>query len=487
MPPLFFQLFQRIATFFFVSCCWSAAASPWIDSDNHRLRAHISFLSDRGVFDLGVTTWPLMWRDVQREIEKVELSSLTSPEFQVLSELRFELRRQRVESLKHQTKLSFGTGDALDRSSLRGHQGAAIQKQFDVDGENVSTRLQAQVLYDGEESDFETVLDGSHLLYGFDNWVVGVGAINRWWGPSDQESLILSDFARPTPGVMLSTLGEQQFVSGWLNWIGPWQFVSFVSQLESSRVVPDAMLTGMRFSFRPLESLELGASRAMMWGGEGRDDSVKAFWKSLTSQDENTEKQSGNQLGGFDARYSFLLTGHQSLSLYTQLIGEDEAGYMPSKYLSQFGASLSQSLPSGYVRFYAEYLDTAAGSLNEPQYGAAYQHSVYKTGYRYRGRAIAASIDGDSTSKKLGLVWQGVDQRSFSASVSSVEFNQGNASSGHTLSPDKFDFLRADFAYRFLLWGGALEMEASFSDKELSAPPSEISKSDVGLSWLYRF
>ena len=64
----------------------------------------------------------------------------------------------------------------------------------------------------------------------------------------------------------------------------------------------------------------------MQWGGEGRDEDLSAFWKSLSSQGENTSEQSGNQIAGFDARLNFNLTESLPSAIYAQYIGEDEAG-----------------------------------------------------------------------------------------------------------------------------------------------------------------
>jgi hypothetical protein len=49
--------------------------------------------------------------------------------------------------------------------------------------------------------------------------------------------------------------------------------------------VPHAKIIGGRFTFSPFQSLELGASRIMQWGGEGRPESLSNFWDGLTGKD----------------------------------------------------------------------------------------------------------------------------------------------------------------------------------------------------------
>ncbi|WP_231877363.1 capsule assembly Wzi family protein, partial [Oleiphilus sp. HI0043] len=187
-----------------------------------------------------------------------------------------------------------------------------IHKTMEGDSESFAFRLQANVMTDPGDDAVQTDFYGSYLagvLGGRDgNWVLGVGAVDQWWGAGSQSSLILTNNAEPVPSVFLRTKQGQTFETPLLSWLGEWQFVSYIGQLESERTIPEAKLTGMRFTFRPLKGLEFGMSRAMQWGGEGRDEDLSTFWKSLTSQGENTAKQAGNQLAGFDVRYGFALT-----------------------------------------------------------------------------------------------------------------------------------------------------------------------------------
>jgi hypothetical protein len=56
----------------------------------------------------------------------------------------------------------------------------------------------------------------------------------------------------------------------WLRWIGPWQYQISASQMNQYTAVPHTKIIGGRLTFTPFQSLELGASRIMQWGGEGR-------------------------------------------------------------------------------------------------------------------------------------------------------------------------------------------------------------------------
>ena len=95
----------------------------------------------------------------------------------------------------------------------------------------------------------------------------------------------------------------------------------------------------------PIDGLELAISRTMQWGGSGRPESAASLFRAIIGQDnaENGEHDSepGNQLAGYDARYTYRWGGGRSVSIYGQAIGEDEANSWPSHFLASAGADLA--------------------------------------------------------------------------------------------------------------------------------------------------
>jgi Capsule assembly protein Wzi len=89
----------------------------------------------------------------------------------------------------------------------------------------------------------------------------------------------------------------------------------------------------------------------------------------------------GNGLAGFDARYPFALGGARTLSIYGQMIGEDEAGHLPSHYLGAIGVDSTFALGAGTARVFIERADTAmSGSFGTPILGGAYRTRIYPDG-----------------------------------------------------------------------------------------------------------
>jgi hypothetical protein len=233
--------------------------------------------------------------------------------------------------------------------------------------------------------------DGSALSWRIDeHWRVGAGRIARQWGPAWDGSLLLGTAARPFPSASVEAASGTLPPSSFWGWLGEVDFSAFFGELEDERGdYARPYLMGARLVVRPWPSLELGLSRTAMWGGEGRDNSLSMFWKSLIgrdNQDSDPSLQPGNGLGGFDARWdvSPWLPG---IALYGQMIGEDEAGNLPSKYMFLAGADWRRDGAMAFV----EWTDSTASLA-----GVAYNHHIYTDGYRYKGRPLGHWADSDS-------------------------------------------------------------------------------------------
>jgi hypothetical protein len=137
----------------------------------------------------------------------------------------------------------------------------------------------------------------------------------------------------------------------------------------------------------------------MQIGGEGRDNSLRTFLRAFLGRENDCSgsdcsDQPGNQLGGFDLRWdlSWMVPG---VAVYGQLVGEDEAANLPSKYMYQAGADWRGR--DGVL--FAEWADTKAGA-----YGVAYNHFLYTDGYRHRGQPLGHWTDGDAQVATIGAL-----------------------------------------------------------------------------------
>ncbi len=407
-----------------------AAALPWADPGDVRLRHDIELLRDEGVLAVPVTTWPLSWPDLVLALQRAGAVDLGAPANAAFIRLRRAGRMAARRGWSPPTVSLRGDADPVDyrwfadtpreRGEIRGQVGWL--------GDRTVARLRLAMVA-GPDDGRRVRLDGSYLGATFGNWMISLGAQPRWWGPGWEGSLILSTNARPVPALAIQRKHSEPFRWPVLKWLGPWTLVFFTGVLEEARAVPHALLTGLRLSFSPHPTLEIGLSRSAQWGGRGRPRDLDTFLNLMLGRDNRDEiaggaaREPGNQLGGMDLRWR--LPGLPVVT-WLQLIGEDEAGGLPSRPIGQVGASLwGRGGMGASWRLWLEFADTAASFLRrQPLFNYAYEHGIYRSGYRYRGRSLGHGIDGDGRLISAGGIWIGPDGRTLSAALRRADINR---------------------------------------------------------------
>ena len=124
---------------------------------------------------------------------------------------------------------------------------------------------------------------------------------------------------------------------------------------------------------------EIMVDTTIMFGGKGKDNSLKALWDSI-SGDASTMKgeQDGNidnELAGFDLKYSFNLN-NVVWSFYGQYIGEDGTDYWPWRTFYSLGTEFVY-LENGKLRsLVIEYIDTYYNGVDTGT-NITYEHGSY--------------------------------------------------------------------------------------------------------------
>jgi len=253
--------------------------------------------------------------------------------------------------------------------------------------------VSSSFLRSSEDKELKLVEGYGKLMLG--KFEVEVGKDSMWWGPGYHGSMLMSNNAEPFTMIKLSTPTPVS-----LPWIfqglGPFKLVWFLTQLEEDRPIPRPNLTGVRISFKPHPAVELGLSRAMIFGGEGRP--AYSFGDYLKAFTGNNESLSGNkendQLGGFDASVLLpveWLMPAKTVKLYTDWVGEDESGGLPIDWGRLYGAKIFDIFGTGKTDLTVEYANDHTHKPNE-----FYTHWLYKAGYTYNGRVIGHFMGTDS-------------------------------------------------------------------------------------------
>ena len=206
----------------------------------------------------------------------------------------------------------------------------------------------------------------------------------------------------PVYGFTVQRAEQTAFENKWLSWIGPWQYQAFAGQLDDYSAVPDAKLIGLRVTAQPLPYLELGASRAIQWGGEGRPESLSSLWDAFVGSKDNGgtgEPDPSNQIAGFDARLNLFSLTQIPVGLYAQYVGEDEAGGLPAKKMYLAGIDYSSTVKNMPYQLYTEWADTRT---NGKVQGISYNHTNYTDGFYQHGYPLAHALGGDAQMISVG-------------------------------------------------------------------------------------
>lgn len=447
--------------------CGAATAGPMIEPGDLALRHDIQRLADFGIVTSPVTTWPLEWGPILADIEAYT-GQATSPPDVADALLRVRNRADwhaQTHVVRYRARLAVAESPARIRSFQDTPRGKSeIGAGFTYTGEWLTVDLNVTGSIDDNDSQ-DVRLDGSQIGVAIHNWTLAASTLDRWWGPAWDNNLILTNNARPLAAITIDRRYTEAFEPRWLSWIGPWDMSLLLGQLESDRAIPDARFLGWRFSFRPVQSLEIGLSRTALWCGENRSCDFETFWNLLLGRDNRgddditVENEPGDQTAALDFRWNLPFFDRR-LALYGQFMAEDEAGGFPSRYLGQFGAEGTGILRGKWsYRWYTELSETSCDFLESPErFGCAYNHFIYQTGYRFRGRSIGHSADNDAALATIGIVLVDTAENSWQAHVRNGVLNRGGfPNSRNTVATGKQDYSGVELIHNRVFHYGRLE------------------------------
>ncbi|MWL97009.1 capsule assembly Wzi family protein [Escherichia coli] len=385
-------MFQRLIFVTGLLLVWpfSSLASGLVMNDSE-LRDDLLWLSARGVIRLNLSTWPLSYDEINRALKKAK-PSYSSEQIalaRVEQRLVFLKADSRIGGYASTDTMGIPSGFAQTRFAE-----SALSLAFNAGGEGWDMHLQGNMEKGSQlNKDSTRNVNGSYGAVEFWNQWLVFGQIPQWWGPGYEGSLIRGDAARPVTGFMLQRALQSAPQTWWLRWIGPWQYQVFAGQLTQYTAYPHTRLTGGRLTLSPFSSLEFGASRVMQWGGKGRPRSWRYFWEGMVGRDnKGSFREPGNQLAGFDARWNLEPVFGIPVSFYGQMVGEDEAGFLPSAWTFLGGIEGHHSVGKEAINWYVEVHDTRADMR---RLNTVYTHHIYTDGYYQQGYPLGDATGGD--------------------------------------------------------------------------------------------
>lgn len=479
------------------------ADSGWFESGDAQLRIDLQLLNDAEVIRLPVNTWPMPRAAVKYAIANAKTHYATNRAVAAALD-RVQARLAARPAARFGAWVAGGDpGRLRDFDSLAREKGeVGAHADFDAGRFSASMKV-AGVTDPADDQRFRA--DGSHATVQLGNWLISANTLERYWGPSHESSLILSNNARPMPTFMIERAEARAFETPWLSWLGPWRMNFGVSQMESKRKdIQSPLFMAWRVAIMPFKDIEFGFSRTAQFCGKELECNLNVFGNLLAGNDNvgidaTPQNEPGNQMAGFDIRWNSPL-GNLPYAIYAQYIGEDESSYLPSKFLDQLGFEIWKPLgEGGLIQLFAEYSSTtcSANTSRGPYYNCAYNQGRFNTeGYRYRGRVIGYTTDNDAETYSVGVNFTAPDGTLWSATLRDSALNHDGLD--ELLHPGGFDprntvtafparYRAAELGWRGKLFGETVSADLGAQSFELRAGGDRGVEAYGFVRWTHEF
>lgn len=416
------QMLKSIFLITLLSFSFQTLSEPWVDTSDLYLKANIQLLSDTGHIRTPVTTYPLMWEDIDRDLQNINSYTLNDIEKNAYFHIKYQLKLAKNNNIILRASTA-SKGSKFTSFGDKNRYQHSVQAQLSYMTDNFAVKLAPGAAHtqDGKN---EFIADGSYLAGFIGNWVVSLGKQDRWYGTMWDSSFTLTNNAQPIPALTISRKSAVPVRVPFTEHKVPWTVTTFMGLMDDDRVVKDTLLWGFRLNFKPIPSLEIGINRLAQWGGEGPNgkhptkmcnffDILIGKTNGSTSGDSTCgdgQYTVANQQAGFDWRYSFSLM-KTPISFYGNYLGEDgdnnnTFGFV-TKAQKQFGFDTHINILSLPTTAYIEYGDSLGDcGVRDGIGNCMYDHNIFETGYRYRGRTISNLYDNDSETFVLGAITQ---------------------------------------------------------------------------------
>ncbi len=402
--------------------------SPWLTTEDVQLRFKLDSLIQCNVNLPNYSKFPYNLSNVYDEIENIDLSKTTNKCAALITNLKDEIHERINKSSFKLGFISSGSNKKFQDFGFRQNEDDGLFIDFGTTSSNWALKIRGIKFNDSNSDDIQ--LDESYISYTANNKIFSIGRMSRWWSSSWDNSLIYSNNARPSPGISFGNNLATKLDIPFLDKLGPINYELFVNQLEEHRHIPKAKLIGAYISFKPYPRLDFSLFRTGQIGGKGRPEDLETLWNFITGRDnrgddgitENNEP--GNQLAGGD--FTLRMLKGSNLEIFGQIVGEDESNLLPTKTIYNLGLSYKLNFLENNNKIILEHTDTDVNSTYQGVriQNIAYNHGIYKDGYRYYKKPIGASIDADSSKSTLTYFQELNDSSLFKFKVFKSSINE---------------------------------------------------------------
>lgn len=448
-------------------------AGPWIESDGPLLRASIEMLFNQGIIKQPINSYPLMWQGIARDLNNIDSSNLTGQ-----SQFAYQHVKHALANAKQSTssgiRANYNSDANLQQSfGARDQQKSGINSYGSITGNRVSAKV--SVNYADEALDDKyTNYQGSYLAVLIADWSISAEQVSHWWGPSNDNALLLSNNAAPMKGIRVNRANTQYDGPSFFSFIGNWQLTGiFAKQKPTLSNNNEGDYWAMRFASTPLPGLEIAFSTS------GSDFLTSSYLEPVTLEAKNKKQQ----LTSLDAKYSTQIAG-QPLGFYAEVMGRNDSGFAPSDPFYTLGIESFFGSQKQLLKTYLEYTNTqqACFSAMDCTYGNNTLTDI-SAGYIHKDRLIGSSTPYNSTSAVLGAQYHTMHGY---AGYAKLRWLKGESLiTAPTKEIGSFKRLQLELGYQQAIFAGLWKVSGSVFKDELNNDSD--TNTAVKTSWEYRF
>lgn len=277
--------------------------------------------------------------------------------------------------------------------------------------------------------------DNSYINYTKGMATFNIGKVNRIWSLSKKSSLILSSNSRPLEALSLRL--ENKFNMNWLPSTANWSFEIINGSTKTSYNSKNSMLSGARVVISPSDKLSFEFLQTAQWGDKN-DKLYSVNTDALLFANTNDGINAAiNKMAGFGLSYSVPLNKN-TYRFYSQAIGEDEAGSLPSCFSYMVGLELTAPEMKFPTTLTIEAVDTRVKMSKNGNCGA---NTMYNNGtYDYINYDVVLGVPIDTEGTSLELFGQsqvnkslGINYSTKFLSINDKDYSQHRLSSKRSL------------------------------------------------------
>jgi hypothetical protein len=283
----------------------------------------------------------------------------------------------------------YNTLYSFNSTSYLGSPEKSTGNIFKFNAINATPNFDTQLTFSIKGNSFN--FDKSYIQYNKGIFTLGFGSKDRNWSFSPNTSLILSSNARPTKAIYLSINNKPG------NKIS---FETFNGITKNSLNQKDSLLLGSRLVLSPIENLKFELIQTSQWAGSGYKNDFRSLFAAIITDSNEGKNSNINKMAGFGISYTLPIK-EMPIRIYSQAVGEDEAGSLPSCYMYLAGIEWQTSNNLSPKKIGLEMVDTRIEKTEHGFCGAntAYNNGIYD--YTNYGTVLGAPIDTEGQSIEI--------------------------------------------------------------------------------------